>query len=493
MTGLISLLLVLIGVIGGVIFGAIPGMTATMAVAIFLPLTYALDLTHGIALLIALYVGGISGGLVPAILLNIPGTPSSIATTFDGYPMNKNNEGERALKIGIISSLIGGLISLGVLTFFAPTLASFALSFTPVEKFLLILFALTVIVSLSKGGLLMGLFSGSLGIYISLMGRHSSALGGNNNFRLVPNFLKDTLESGFSLLPVLIGLFAVGQIIIEAEKGMKNNQKVSKTDLEKSRKFRLADFKGQIINVIRSSFIGTFIGILPGVGGSAASILSYSQAKNFSKEPEKLGTGVAEGIIASEASNNGLTGGALIPLLSLGIPGDSTTAVLIGAFTLQGIAVGPTFIKSNPDVWNSMLISLLFANLFMFILMFFSIKWLSRLVSIPKQIIYPIIVVVCAIGAYAIRYGIMFDIWTVMIFGLVGYLFSKLGLKTAPFIIGFILGNQLEQNLIQSISYYNSWTIFFTKGPIVWVLWLLIFISLGYSLVEYIKDKKTIL
>lgn len=490
MAGLISLLLVLLGVIGGIIFGAIPGMTATMAVAVFLPLTYALDLSHGVALLIGLYVGGISGGLVPAVLLNIPGTPSSIATTFDGYPMSQKNEGERALKIGIVSSLVGGLISLAVLTLFAPTLASFALSFTPVEKFLLILFALTVIVSLSKGGLLVGLFSGALGIYISLIGRHSSALGGNNNLRLVPNFLKDTLESGFSLLPVLIGLFAVGQIIIEAEKGMKNNRRASKGDLDKGRKFELRDLKGQVVNLIRSSFIGTFIGILPGVGGSAASILSYSQAKNFSKEPEKLGTGVVEGVVASEASNNGLTGGALIPLLSLGIPGDSTTAVLIGAFTLQGIAVGPTFIKNNPETWNSILISLLLANIFMFLVMFFSIKWLDRLVSIPKQIIYPIIVVVCAVGAYAIRYGIMFDIWTVMIFGVVGYVFNKLGLKTAPFIIGFILGNQLEQNLIQSLSYYNSWTIFFTKGPIVWVLWLFIFISLAYSLVEYIKDKR---
>lgn len=488
---LISMLLVLLGVVGGIIFGAIPGMTATMAVAVFLPLTYALDLTQGIALLIGLYVGGISGGLVPAVLLNIPGTPSSIATTFDGYPMSEKNEGERALKIGIIASLVGGLVSLAILTFFAPTLASFALDFTPVEKFLLILFALTVIISLSKGGMLVGLFSGSLGIYISLMGRHSSALGGNNSFRLLPDFLKDTLESGFSLLPVLIGLFAVGQIIIEAEKGMKDTCAVSVGDLSKGKKFKFSDFRGQVVNMIRSSLIGTFIGILPGVGGSAASIVSYSQTKNFSKDPDKLGTGVPEGVIASEAANNGLTGGALVPLLSLGIPGDSTTAVLIGAFTLQGIAVGPTFIRNNPATWNSVLVSLLLANIFMFLAMFFSIKWLARLVCIPKQIIYPVIVVLCAVGAYAIRYGIMFDIWTVIIFGVIGYLFSKFGLKTAPFIIGFILGDQLEQNLLQSVSYYNSWTIFFTKGPIAWVLWLLILISLGYSFMEYIKHKKS--
>lgn len=491
MTFIVLLILVFVGVVGGIVFGAIPGMTATMAVAVFLPLTYALDLTQGVALLIGLYVGGISGGLVPAILLNIPGTPSSIATTFDGYPMAKKNEGERALRIGIIASFVGGLISLVILTFFAPTLASYALEFTPVEKFLLILFALTVIISLSKGGLLVGMFSGTLGIFASLMGRHNSALGGNNQFRLLPEFLKNTLESGFSLLPVLIGLFAVGQIIIEAEKGMKSKGNYCDLNIGKNKKFTLKDFKGQIINLIRSSFIGTFIGMLPGVGGSAASILSYSQAKNFSKEPDKLGTGVSEGIIASEAANNGLTGGALIPLLSLGIPGDSTTAVLIGAFTLQGIAVGPTFIRNNPETWNWLLVSLLLANIFMFIIMFFAIKPITKIISVPKQIIYPIIVVMCVVGAYAIRYGIMFDIWTVIIFGIVGYIFSKVGLKSAPFIIGFILGKQLEQNLLQSIAYYNSWSIFITKGPIVWVLWILILVSLIYSLYENVKHKKS--
>jgi putative tricarboxylic transport membrane protein len=487
---IISIFINLIGVVGGIIFGAIPGMTATMAVAVFLPLTFSMDLTQGLALLLGLYVGGISGGLVPAILLNIPGTPSSITTTFDGYPMNQRGEGERALKISIISSLIGGVISWLILWLFAPTLASFALEFTPVEKFLLIVFALTVIVSLSKGGLIVGMFSGVLGIFMSLLGRHSSALGGNNQFRLLPEFLQSPLESGFNLLPVLIGIFAVGQILIESELGLKNFCSISSFHLEgDGQKFSFKDFKGQIINLIRSSFIGTFIGILPGVGGSAASILSYSQAKSFSKEPEKLGTGVPEGLVASEASNNGLTGGALIPLLSLGIPGDSTTAVLIGAFTLQGIAVGPTFIRSNPDTWNNIILMLLIANIFMFAVMYFAIKPMSKLVCVPKQILYPIIVVMCAVGAYAIRYGVMFDIWTVIIFGIIGYLFEKFGLKSAPFIIGFILGKELEQNLLQSLAYYNDWMIFFTKGPIAWLLWLFIVLSLGYALMDHFKDK----
>ncbi|SHE80154.1 tripartite tricarboxylate transporter permease [Alkalibacter saccharofermentans] len=485
-------ILILLGVVGGIIFGAIPGMTATMALAVFLPLTYAFDLTESLALLIGLYVGGISGGLVPAILLNIPGTPSSITTTFDGYPMTLKNQGERALKIGIASSLVGGLISWLILWFFAPTLASFALDFTPVEKFLLIVFALTVIISLSKGGLIVGTFSGVLGIFISLMGRHSSALGGNNQFRLVPEFLKDTLDSGFTLLPVLIGLFALGQIIEQCEIGMDSdcNTNVMSFTEKQEKKFSFRDLKDQKFNLIRSSVIGTFIGILPGVGGSAASILSYSQAKNMSKKPEELGKGAVEGVVASEASNNGLTGGALIPLLSLGIPGDSTTAILIGAFTLQGIAVGPTFINNNPETWNSLIWSLLVANILMFLVMFFAIKYIAKIICVPKQIIYPIIVVMCAVGAYAIRYGVMFDIWTVMFFGFVGYMFSKLGLKSAPFLIGFILGKELEQNLLQSIFYYDSWSIFFTKGPIVWVLWAFIAISLMVAIKENIDHWK---
>ena len=305
----------LLGVVIGIIFGAIPGMTATMAVAVFLPMTYAYDLTTALYLLLGLYIGGISGGLVPAILINIPGTPSSICTTFDGYPMAKRGEGERALKIGIMASFIGGMISLGCLWLFTPLLSSAALKFSSVEKFLIILFALTVIAALSRGQMLRGIFAGFLGVFVSLAGMFSV----NNGYRLVPDFMKSKMQDGFQLLPVLIGLFAIAQIFQEAEEGMHFKVKMIDGALNQTKKFSLKDFKGQGVNVIRSAMIGTFIGVLPGVGGSAASILSYAQAKSFSKHPELMGTGVPEGLIASETSNNGLTGGAMIPLLSLGI------------------------------------------------------------------------------------------------------------------------------------------------------------------------------
>ena len=484
-----SILLVSVGVLIGIIFGAIPGMTATMAVAVCLPLTYSLDLNLGLALLLGLYVGGISGGLVPAILLNIPGTPSSIATTFDGYPMTQKGEGEKALKVGIVSSLFGGLLSAAILLFCAPLLADFAIKFSYVEKFLIILFALTVIASLSKN-MLMGIFSGTLGVWLSLVGTYDISVGGNGKTRLMFDFMVPYLENGFSLLPVLIGLFGLAMILEEAEKGVRAEPFGAGVNLSARAKFSFGIFKGQIINLFRSSFIGTFIGLLPGIGGSAASILSYTQAKNFSRDPAKMGTGVPEGVIASEASNNGLTGGALIPLLSLGIPGDSTTAVLIGAFTLQGIQVGPLFIGENLDIWHHIMMSILVGNLVMFLIMFFAIKYVAKVITVPKYILYPIIIMMCVVGAYAINYGIMFDVWTLLLFGIFGWAAQKIGIEIAPLIIGFILGKSAEVYFVKTLESFGTFTIFFTKSPIAVFLWVLIFASLGFSIYTFVKTSR---
>lgn len=470
------------GTFVGIIFGAIPGMTATMAVAICLPITYSLGLENGLALLLGLYVGGISGGLVPAILLGIPGTPSSITTTFDGYPLSLRGEGEKALRIGICASLVGGLISLMILYFFAPTLADFAIKFSYVEKFLIIFFALTVMAALSSD-MLIGIFSGVLGIFVSLIGAYDISRGGNGELRLVPEGAEYWLDSGFSLLPVLIGLFGLAAILEQAEIGVPKGHGSDEIKVGAKSSFSLSVFKGQIINLIRSSGIGTFIGILPGVGGSAASILAYSNAKTFSKHPERFGKGEPAGIIASESGNNGLTGGALVPLLSLGIPGDSTTALLIGAFTLQGVQVGPLFIGNNPDTWNAMIFAMLIANLAMFAMMYVAIRYFAMVVTIPKHILFPIILMMCVIGAYTINYGIMFDVWTLLIFGIFGWLATKLRLEVAPFIIGFILGPSAEVYFVKSLESFGDVTIFFTKSWIAMLLWGLIVASIAGSAV----------
>ncbi len=480
-------LLIPLGVVIGIIFGAIPGMTATMAVAVCLPLTYSLNLTEGLALLLGLYVGGISGGLVPAILLNLPGTPSSITTTFDGYPMTQKGEGERALKLGIGSSLFGGIFSMIVLYYFAPALADLAIKFSYVEKFLIIFLAMTVIASLSNN-VLVGIFSGGLGVLISLIGVYDISVGGNGEPRLMFDFMQNYLEEGFSLLPVLIGMFGLATIFEEAEKGVKEEPLCANVSLSASNKFKWSDFKGSTMNLLRSSAIGTFVGMLPGVGGSAASVLSYTQTKNFSKHPETMGQGDPQGIISSESANNGLTGGALIPLLSLGIPGDSTTAVLIGAFTLQGIQVGPLFIGDNLETWNQMMIALLIANIVMFLVMFYAIKYIAKVITVPKYILYPIIIMMCVVGAYAINYGIMFDVWTLLLFGIFGYIAGKIGIEVAPLIIGFILGKSAEVYFVKSLESFETLTIFFTKSPIAMFLWVLIFISIGYSIYSTVKN-----
>jgi putative tricarboxylic transport membrane protein len=485
--GFIHLAVATLGVVIGIIFGALPGMTATMAVAIFLPLTYAYDLTTSLYLLLGLYVGGISGGLVPAILINIPGTPSSVTTGFDGHPMAKRGEGVRALRIGITSSLFGGIFSLIVLALFTPILAGWAIKFGAVEKFLIILFAMTVIAALSKGNMTKGIFSGFLGVFISLIG----VFNDNQKLRMVPEIFSMDLRDGFQLLPVLIGLFAFSQLLEESELGMKQTI-INNNVLEdkQTKKFSFKDFKGQIINMIRSSSIGTFMGILPGVGGSAASLLAYSQCKTWSKHPEKLGTGAIEGLVASESSNNGLTGGALVPLLSLGIPGDSTTAVLIGAFILQGIQVGPLFISQNPVTWNTILFALLLCNLLMFFIMFYPVKYLANIIKIPKARLYPAIILLCIVGAFSTRNGNMVDVVTLIIFGIIGYIFSKIGIPVTTFLIGFILGRDLEKYFIDSLKGSGGdLSIFFTR-PIGLVIWGLIIISLAYAMYDNLKDKK---
>lgn len=483
-------LLSTIGVLIGIIFGAIPGMTATLAVAVCLPLTYSLGLNDGLALLLGLYVGGISGGLVPAVLLNIPGTPSSITTTFDGYPMAQKGQGESALKVAVVSSLFGGLFSAVVLYFFTPFLADFAIKFSTVEKFLLIMLALTVISSLSKN-MLLGIFSGLLGILISLIGAYDISVGGNGEYRLMPQALEEQLSFGFSLLPVLIGMFGLASIIV-ACCNLKDTGNIQgeMIKLESKARFDWRVFKGQVFNLIRSSSIGTFVGMLPGIGGSAASVLAYTQQKNISKNKEQLGKGCPEGIITSESANNGLTGGALIPLLSLGIPGDSTTAVLIGAFTLQGIQVGPLFINENLDTWNFMIISLFFANFVMFAIMYFAIRYVAKVVMIPKYILYPIIVMMCVIGAYAINYGVIFDVWTLILFGVFGVLAPKIGLEVVPFIIGFILGKSAEIYFVKSLESYGNLSVFVTKSPIAMFLWVMILISVVFAIRSICKSRK---
>jgi putative tricarboxylic transport membrane protein len=459
----------------GIIFGSIPGLSATMAVVLFLPITFGMEPINGITLLIGLYLGGISGGLISAILLKIPGTPSSISTVFDGGPMADKGEAGRALGVAILYSFFGGLISIFALIFIAPYLAKVTLKFTPVEYFSVVVFSLTIIASLSGKSLLKGLLSGLFGIALSMVGMaplDSLARFTFGNFQLL---------SGFDIVVILIGVFAVTDIIQTGFDRCHLADRMKKTSFSlKGFGITLQDFRQQFVNMIRSSLIGIGVGILPGIGGSTAGLLAYTAAKNASKHPEKFGTGIIDGVIASETANNAVIGGSLIPLLTMGIPGNTVTAVFLGGLMIHGISPGPLIYTKNGDIMYGIFTALIIANIFMLAFERAGLRLFVKLLDIPKHILLPIIMVLCAVGAFSSSSRI-FDVWCVFAFGLVGLLFKKLVIPSTPFIIGFILGKMAEQNLRRALmASAGNWSVFVTR-PISLVFLLIATISIVMS------------
>ena len=476
--------LILLGVIVGIIFGSIPGLSATMAVVLFLPMSFGMTPMNGISLLVGLYLGGISGGLISAILLKIPGTPSSISTVFDGGPMADKGEAGKALGVGILYSFIGGLLSIFALMFVSPYLAAVTLKFTPVEYFAIAVFSLTIIASLSGNSLLNGLLSGFFGIAISMVGM--APIDALTRF----TFGQYQLLSGFDIVVILIGVFAVTDIIRAGFERHHLADKMTKTTYElKGFGITWAEFKGQISNMIRSSLIGIGIGILPGIGGSTAGLLAYTAQKNASKYPEKFGTGVIDGVIASETSNNAVIGGSLIPLLTMGIPGNTVTAIFLGGLTIHGISPGPLIFQKSGQYVYGIFLALIVANVFMLIFERGCLKGFVKLLDIPKHLLLPIIMVCCVVGAYSSNSRI-YDVWCVLAFGLMGLLFKKLKVPTTPLIIGFILGKMAEENLRRALmASAGSWLVFLTR-PISLAFLVVAVISVVLTLKKSRENKK---
>lgn len=432
--------LIVSGTIVGIIVGAIPGLTVTMGVALFLPVTFGMSPIEGISLLLALYIGGTSGGLISAILLKIPGTPASVATCFDGHPMAARGEAGRALSIGIVYSFLGGTFSLLVLFFVAPLLANVALEFGPYEYFSIALFSVTLVAGLSGDSLTKGLIAAVLGLVISFIGMAPITAFPRFTFGF------DELNDGINLLPALIGLFAVSQVLEDAEETrVPKFMKVAAYKM-KGIGFSMKEFVEQLGNFFRSSAIGTVIGILPGLGAAICNILAYGIAKKQSKHPEKFGTGVMDGIVASETSNNASTGGALVPLMTLGIPGDNTTAILLGGFMIHGISPGPLLFDTNGVLVYGIFSALVICNIFMIIAMYGGMHFFVKILSVPKHILLPVIIALCVIGAFGLNNRV-FDVWTMLAFGVLGWLMKKASMQTTPLLLGFILGPILEVNL----------------------------------------------
>jgi len=449
-----------VGTFVGIVGGALPGITNTMTVIMVLPFTFGLEPLQGLAAMIGVYVGGESGGLITSTLLGIPGKPSSIATMFDGFPMSQKGEPGRALWLGIWASFFGGLLGAIFLVGATGPLAAMALEFGPWEYFSLFVFALSMVAGLTGASITRGLLSGAIGLVITVMG--SDPVMGAPRLALGIRFL----EGGIPFLPVLIGVFAFAQIMSDVEKMRRGEVDAAggfaAPRIVVSHPKVIWEILSRPIMLLWTSFVGVVIGVLPGIGSSAANVMAYDQAKKFSRHPERFGTGTPEGIIASEAANNSNVGGSLVTIMAFGIPGDAVTAVMLGALTLHGIQPGPLFISQQQTLSYGIFAAYILAHVLMIAIMFVGVRFFLHIVSIPKSMLYPVILVLCVVGAYALD-NTMADVYVLAFFGVIGYLMVKGGLPLAPLILGVVLGDQIEINLVRAIMTDSNPILFLTR------------------------------
>lgn len=453
-----SLLLILGGVTLGLIFGAIPGLTATLGVALLIPITFPMTPLQAMMLLGGVYIGGISGGLVSATLINMPGTPSSICTTYDAFPMAKSGRASEALTIGVFSSFVGGIFSWLALVLIAPQLAKIALGFSYYEYFWLAVFGLTVIIGMSGNSPAKSFLGTIIGVVIAMVGM--DPLDSMTRFTFGAKFLR----GGFGMVPVLMGFFVVSEILSSLDE-IKDKFIFADNGLHKlSLKSVWEEPVESIRNFLLSSALGTFLGILPGVGGATANFITYDMAKKTSKHPEKFGTGYAQGIVASETGNNAVTGGALIPMLTLAIPGDGVTAVMLGALMIHGLQPGPMMFTSSGELVYSFFFSILLANIFMILIQFGGgIKLFIRALRIPKWALLPLVVLMIVAGTWTLKYS-EFDVWVVFLFGFVGYYMKRIRYPITPVVLGIILAPTLEDNLRRAAIHCDGdFSLFFTR------------------------------
>ena len=466
--------LIFCGVVVGVTVGALPGLSSPMAVALLLPFTIGLEPVAAIAMLASLYCAGTFGGSITAILINAPGAPPAVATAFDGYPMAQRGEAGRALGLAAVSSVIGGVFSLVVFLLATPMLAKVALSFNPPEYFALAVFALSMLASISGKSSIRNLIGGTVGVLISTIGIHLTT--GVERF----TFGSPEMSDGIHFVAVLIGLFAMGELL--------NQSQTLKVTLERIESVVVklpsrADFNRVKWTILRSCGLGTFIGILPAEGSTVAAIMGYNEAKRWSKNKEEFGKGCPEGIAGPEAANNAAAGGAMVPTLALGIPGSGTTAIILAALIMHGFRPGPYLMNETPHFIYAIFGAMLIAN-FMFLgIGLAGAKLFSRITLIPKTFLWPAVFVFSLVGAYSYSSS-LFDVWVMLIAGIVGFVMRRHGFGPAPLVMGLILGPLVEERLSQSmILFDNNWFRFF-ESPIVNLFFFLTALSLFWPLIS---------
>lgn len=476
-----------LGLTVSIIMGALPGLSASMAVALLIPVTFGMDPIAGLVMLTGVYTGAVYGGSITAILLHTPGTPASAATAIDGYAMAKQGKGFKAIGVATVSSVIGGVISALALMFLAPPLAQISLKFGPLEYFFMALFGLTIIASLAGDSMAKGIMGGLFGLFIGIIGLDQM----NGIPRFTFGYLP--LESGISMVPAMIGMFSLSQVMIMTEDIIKGKSNLTEdADNLLTGKFlpTRKEFKGLIPTILKSSIMGVFVGILPGAGADIGSWVAYNEAKRASKHPGKFGNGAMEGIAASESANNAVTGGALIPLLTLGIPGSSVAAILLGGLMIQGLAPGYELFSKYAEITYSVMFGFLLANIFMGFIGYVISKQAVKLSKVPMTVLAPSILALSVVGSYAIQNS-MFDVYVMVAFGLIAYFMRKSGFGTAPTILGVILGLMIEANFRRAIvlSKGNMLAYLFSR-PIALFLFGLVLVSfLAPFVVNRIKGK----
>ncbi len=485
--GLVADINVLAAILGGtflgLVMGSLPGLTAAMAIALLIPLTFGMGTITGIGMLLGAFCGAIAGGAIPAILLNIPGTPSSVCTTLDGFPMARNGEAGKALGISISASFIGGVIGAALLILLAPPIANFALQFGPAEFFALGVFGLVIIASVSSGSMLRGVVAGLLGLTLATVG--ADPMTGVMRFTAG----QPALISGINLLPALIGLFAVSQVLDDVVKRTGADPSDTATQNFESARPPWGILARAWRVIASSTIIGVIVGAIPGAGGSISSFMSYDQARRMSKTPEKFGTGHPEGLIASESSNNATAGGALIPMLTLGVPGEVATAVLMGGLTIQGVRPGPALFDQQAEIVYGIFFAFILANIAMFSMQLLGIRLFVRILKVPPRMLMPLILMFCVIGVYGVN-GSTFELWLMFGFGLLGFFLNRYGFGTAPVILGLILGTLTESNLRRGMLVFDGdWTQFLLR-PISATLLGLAVLFLGYVFAQQRRDRR---
>ena len=473
----INFLFVFIGVTAGIIVGALPGLTATMGVALLIPFTFGLDPVRGLLMLLGIFCGGIYGGSISAILLGIPGTPSAAATVLDGHPLSKKGLAGKAIGMATIASFFGGTVGALTMSFCSPQIAKIALKFGPPEFFALAFFGLGIIITVSGKSILKGLISGIFGLMITVIG--FDPLSGAPRL----TFGSRELLGGITFIPALIGLFGYSQVFQGIEKILV--LPTVKSEL-KNIIPKLKEIKGVFKTMVKSAFLGTFIGSIPGTGCDIAAFVSYGEARRASKSPEKFGTGILEGVAASETGNNGATGGAMIPMLTLGVPGDAVTAVLMGALTIHNFQPGPLLFRDHPEVVYPIFAGMILAQFVMLGVGLGGARFFARIINVDRRIMTPIIFLLCVVGSYAMRFS-FFDVGVSLIIGIIAYFMNYYGFPGSPILLALILGPMVEQNMRRSLIISHGDPLIFVTRPISAAF---IIIGIFVMITSYFRIKK---